>query len=413
MARIAMISVHECPLAASEGKERGGINVYVYELSLALGRLGWLVDIFTRIQDDTNARVVQVNKQVRVIHLPNGPHTPLSKKDILNYIDEFTEGMISYMKTEQIQYDIIHAHYYLSGFVAQQVRRHFSVKTPMGVTFHTLGLLKQLINRGELDIDPKERIAIEKDLTKEASCLITTSESGRTYLTALYGGNSRCIQVIPPGVDTALFRKTNTQEAKKFVGADANHRIILAVGRMDPVKGFDVLLYAIKILFSKKPELAESVCVWFVGGEIGENEKTASPQLLHLNTLQQSLQMETTVRFIPALSQKKLAVYYNAADVVVMPSHYESFGMVALEALACGTPVIATDVTGISPVLKEFPGGHVVSANNPILLAGQLNHVLAEQGDKAKTHHEIALFDWHIIGATMSRLYETIIRKSL
>ncbi|MBP9813697.1 glycosyltransferase [Candidatus Woesebacteria bacterium] len=407
---IAMISVHECPLASSEGKERGGINVYVFELSKALSKLGWSVDIYTRTQDDTNPRIVQVSKSLRVIHVSCGPHTPLSKKEILSHIDEFTNNVLTFIQNEHITYDVMHAHYYLSGIVAHALSKSLSGKTPWVMTFHTLGLMKQLVNHSAPFEDPDDRVSLEKSLAQEASAIITTSENDSSYVSALYDAPKDRVHTIPPGVDTHLFFPKSKDEAKKNIGAESDHHIILAVGRIDPVKGFDVLLYAMKILLSKQPQLANHACLWIVGGDVGEDQAKWSTELTKLKHLQNELSLSTTVRFIPALPQEKLVNYYNAADVVVMPSHYESFGMVALEALACDRPVITTDVMGISPILKEFPKGHVISANNPVLLADLLQHVLTQPHgyyiDKKAMHK----FDWETVAIHITAVYEKVLK---
>lgn len=411
MKRIAMISVHECPLASSEGKERGGINVYVYELSKALANLGWSVDIYTRQQDDNNPIIVQVSESLRVIHVPCGPHTPLSKKEILSYIDEFTDGVITYMTEEHRIYDVLHAHYYLSGVVAKKLSQRSSRPTPWVMTFHTLGLMKQLVSRSARTEDPAERVTLEKALAGSASTIITTSMNDTSYVSALYDVSSKHIHTIPPGVDTHLFFPKPKHIAKQIIKAESDHHVVLAVGRMDPVKGFDVLLYAIKILFAKHPRLANDVCLWIIGGDVGEDPKKWSVELTNLTRLQRELGLTTNVRFIPALSQEKLVDYYNAADVVVMPSHYESFGMVALEALACDRPVIITDVMGISPMLKELPKGHVISANNPVLLAQQLFHVLTEPHGHHNDERTIQQLDWSTVAKTISSVYENIVHE--
>lgn len=403
--RIAMISVHECPLASSEGKERGGINVYTFELGKALSRIGHHVDIFTRVQDDTHPRIVTVNDRLRVIHLPNGAHAPLSKKDILAALPEFTSALSDFMEQNRQDYDLIHAHYYLSGEVARQLNTRMRRRIPIVMTYHTLGIMKQLIARGTVTDDPPERIPIERDLARYANLFITSSESGSTYLKTLYDALPEHIVTIPPGVDTTLFRPMDHTQAKQHIHADAGHRIVLAVGRIDPVKGFDVLLMALKILLTKNPSLAESLCLWIVGGDVEQNQTQWSRELKKLNTLRETLNLAATVRFVAPQPQEELPYYYNAADVLVMPSHYESFGMVALEATACGTQVIATDVTGISPILKELPQGHIVSANNPLALADEIERVLTITARQHSSPAHMGDFDWDTIAKRIGDAY--------
>lgn len=403
--RVAMISVHECPLASSEGKERGGINVYVYELSKALSRIGWQVDAFTRVQDDIHPRIVSVNENFRVIHLPNGPHTTLSKREILDSLPEFIQGLTDFIKHEGLPYDAIHSHYYLSGIVASDLNKTISKKIPTVMTFHTLGLMKQLVARSMDTEDPVERIPLERNLISHMDKFITSSDIGKEYLSTFYDCPEEKILTIPPGVDTALFRPIDQLEAKKHIHADPNDHIVLAVGRIDPVKGFDVLLVALKTLLKREPTLSGKVCLWIVGGDIEQNQNSWSRELKKLNSLRQLLNLTTTVQFVPPQPQEELPYYYNAADVLVMPSHYESFGMVALEAISCGTPVIATDVTGISPILKEFPGSHVVSANNPLALADEIGHVLKTAHRIPTKPNAISAFSWQEIAGRIAQEY--------
>lgn len=408
MKRIAMISVHECPLASSEGKEKGGINVYVYELSKALSNIGYSIDIFTRAQDTVNPRIVHVNDAMRVIHVNAGPLKKYPKKEILNHLNEFTKNMHECMQIEHLSYDLIHAHYYFSGIVAHNLRNMYYNTSPIVMSFHTLGLMKQLVSRTELSDEPSVRIPIEQMLVKNSDFFVTSSENDALYLKSLYDCPNDKIAAISPGVDTALFHPDNKTQAKRMIGADVNHRIILGVGRIDPVKGFDVLLFALKILLHSHPELAKQLCLWIVGADVGEDPKHWSIELQMLDSLRKTLGLTTAVKFVSAQPQEKLANFYNAADVVVMPSHYESFGMVALEALSCGTSVIATDVMGISPMLKSFSTGHVISANNPIRLASELYRVITTPPVFSKKKR-LSAFDWSTMAKKMQKVYRKLL----
>lgn len=403
--RVAMITVHECPLASSEGKERGGINVYTFELSKALSRLGWQVDAYTRVQDDVNPRVVVVNDNFRVIHIESGAHTPLSKKEILATIPEFTRNVADYIRQHNLTYNALHGHYYLSGMVGKQLNEIQQTETPLIMTFHTLGLMKQLVARSKDTDDPPERIALERDLVIYADSLITSSDTGKEYLASLYDAPENKIITIPPGVDTKVFRPIPVSIAKKHIHADTHHKIILAVGRIDPVKGFDVLLVSLKMLLRKHPDYSDRLCLWIVGGDVGQNQNEWSRELKKLDSLRKTLHLSATVKFVTTQSQEELPYYYSAADVLVMPSHYESFGMVALEAIACGTQVIATDVTGISPILKELPQGHIVSANNPLALSEQIKHVIEGAPHPQVPAEAIRMFDWNEIASRVSGVY--------
>lgn len=408
MKRIAMISVHECPLASSEGKEKGGINVYVYELSKALGLLGQTIDIYTRVQDTTNPRIVQVNDHVRVIHIVAGPESPIPKKDVINHLSEFASNMDAFIKSESLVYDTFHAHYYYSGIVAHTLRQTYAYKAKIVMTFHTLGLMKQLVSRTEVSSDPNTRVSMEQMLVRESDFFVTSSENDAQYLETLYDCQKNIITSISPGVDTTLFYPQDQRKAKEAIGAYLDHRIILSVGRIDPVKGFDVLLFALKMLLHDHPELTDTICLWIVGGDVGEDKSNWSSELQTLDRLRVTLGLSTSVKFVNAQHQEHLPNFYNAAEVVVMPSHYESFGMVALEALACGKPVIATDVTGISPMLKTFTAGHVISANNPIQLSKALFHVITEHDKYTNDHIDRKKLDWSTMAMAMKKVYERV-----
>lgn len=404
-----MISVHECPLASSEGKERGGINVYVYELAKALTRIGWQVDMFTRMQDTVNPAVVHVNDRARVIHIPAGPKTPVLKKSVINYLPEFAQNMAGFIAQDGGSYDHIHAHYYYSGIVGKSVIEHTNNKSKLIMTFHTLGLLKQLMASSNHSDDPANRIALEKELVSTSDAIIATSDNDATYLQSLYEAQQAKITTVLPGVDTALFRNIPMEKAKQALGANPDRRVILSVGRIDPVKGFDVLLFALKLLVRTRPELMRFVCLWIVGGDVEEKRKIWSSEQKKLESLRHTLNLETHVTFIQAQSQEALPDYYNAAEVLVMPSHYESFGMVALEAIACGTPVIATDVTGVSPLIKALPKGHIISANNPILLAEHLARVLSQPPrHAANTRQLMNNFTWDKTAKDIAKVYEAL-----
>jgi D-inositol-3-phosphate glycosyltransferase len=346
-----------------------------------------------------------VNDYFRVIHIPSGPHTPLSKVDILKRLPEFTSNMLEYIQKEHIVYTAIHSHYYLSGLVGKTLRK--SLRIPVVMTFHTLGLMKELVSQSKDTGDPIERIPLERDLAHTLNHFVTSSNADKEYLMTLYDCPEAKISIIPPGVDTKLFRPMNKQAAKKYIHADIDHHIILAVGRMDPVKGFDVLLFALKTLLQRNPSLSDHVCLWIVGGDIEQQKDQWSKELQKLDVLRIELGLTTTVRFVPPQPQEALPYYYNAADVLVMPSHYESFGMVALEALSCGTPVITTDVTGISSILKESNQGRIVSANNPLTLATELQKVLFVSQPKID-QKTLETYDWNTIAKKMADMYTTL-----
>jgi len=405
---LAVFSLHACPLASQEGKETGGLNVYVLETAKELAKLGYRIDMFTRSQDAKQPYVVNVSPNVRVIHLVAGPEKPIPKRENLPLIDIFVKAFSDFAKKENLSYDLLHGHYYFSGLAGLKVRKKLEI--PLIMTFHTLALMKNLVGRTTDEKEEEYRINAELELVQKADCLIATSDSDRAYLKYLYNTPEEKISVATPGVDTKLFSEIPQLEAKKEIGARAEHKIILAVGRIEPLKGFDSLLFALKILLVRNPQLKNQLCLWIVGGDTSEPPALWSKELKHLETLRRQLGITTSVKFVGREPQKRLPYYYSAASVVVMPSHYESFGLVALEAMACGRPVIASNVTGVSSLIGTKRGKLITSVNNPLLLADQIEDLITNRGKftqvKEKLKKEAEKHTWTKTARKMDRVYK-------
>lgn len=375
--RILVISYHTCPLAFEEGKETGGMNVYVYELSRHLARRGVMVDVITRCQDIKSERIVQVSKNFRVIHLIAGPPTNIHKDTLRSFIPEFITSFQKFTETEKLTYNIIHAHYFLSGLIGLEIKKIFSYHIPLVISFHTLALMKNLVARSAGELGSQARIDAEMLLTKEADVIISPSTSDKQYLQYLYDVSDKKIFEIPPGVNTTLFKPIPKLLAKAHIGLKTHEKIILFVGRIEPLKGIDVLLYALKIFRVQHPHIPIRLLI--VGGDVSQHITKWSAQLKQLDLLAHTLGISDYVDFIGQRPQHELPYYYNCAEVVIMPSHYESFGMAAAEAMACGIPVITTNVTGISHLIDELRFWQITSVNNPLLLASQIKRLLSDE----------------------------------
>lgn len=372
--RMAVISYHTCPISDEADAEIGGMNIYVLELSKALAKKGFSLDIFTRSQDEASPCVVQVSEQLRVIHVPAGPQEPLSKKEIEQYIPDFLEYFYQFVQKESIVYQVVSCHYYLSGIIGVDIKKKYSI--PMVMTFHTLGLMKNLVARSDDERESKERILTEQMLVKKSDQIIATSETDAQYIQYLYDGDEEKIAVLTPGVDLNIFKPSDKIQAKKKVGAAVDEKMILFVGRIEPLKGVDVLLYALKILLGTHTDLR--VCVWIVGGDVTKDTDEWPDELKKLSEIREELRIHTAVHFVGRKAQKDLPEYYNAADLMVMPSHYESFGITAVEAMSCGVPVITTDVTGVSKLIDKEHENLITSANNPIRLSQRISALLCD-----------------------------------
>ncbi len=410
MKRIAMISYHTCPLASQEGKESGGMNVYVYELARELALKGCIVDVFTRSQEIDNIPIVEVTPGFRVIHIAAGPQSHVSKKELLPYVDIFTEGIYTFYSTENTKPDVIHAHYYLSGLIGNSVKNHFDTPIPMVLSFHTLSLMKNLVARDEAEKEDSIRVEAELSLCKTADHIIATSPSDKEYLSYLYDVNPSHVSVIPPGVNTDVFHPIDRKEALSRIGIRTDQPMILFVGRIEPLKGIDMLLYAIKIIKKKNPNIPVMLCV--AGGDVSQPLPSWSKTLQSLNSIRDVLHLQATVSFVGKKTQEELLYYYNAAEMVVMPSHYESFGMAALEAMSCGVPVITTNAAGISGMIDDTHGKLITSVNNPLLLAEQIEYLLKNPSLRSeigsKLREDIADVTWSRVADTVLTTYGTI-----
>jgi D-inositol-3-phosphate glycosyltransferase len=415
--RICMVSYHTCPLASEEGKETGGMNVYVLELGKQLAALGHFVDVYTRSQDPSNPPIVQVSENFRLMHIPAGPMATIPKKAMLQHIPEFVENVKDFCKAEGTTYDVMHCHYYMSGIAGMQLKTSLcepNKNIPMISTFHTLALMKNLVARGDLEMEDKVRIDAELEMTKASQAIIAPSESDASYLEYLYEADPSTIFVVPPGVDTKVFRPIAKHEARKFVGAKSSEKIVMFVGRIEPLKGIDMLMYAMKVVNHDHPDL--NLKMYIVGGDISQDVSSWSAELKKLEELRKVLRIPDVVHFVGQKPQHELTYFYNAADIVVMPSHYESFGMAALEAMMCGVPVITTNVTGISSLIDERKKALLTSVNNPLLLASQIEHLLTNP----KTHAEISSelrskvtsLDWKNVAEQVVEVYQTCQKNS-
>lgn len=368
MLRIAMLSYHTCPLATLGGKDTGGMNVYVRELTRQLGRMSIHVDVFTRSQDEHVPHVVhELGYGNRVVHVPAGPEVPVSKQSLGDYIPEFVEGIQQFAQEKGIQYDLIHSHYWMSGLAAEALSDIWGI--PIVHMFHTLGEMKNRIARTEAEREGAYRIEGEKRVLARADRIIAATLAEQTQLQYLYKTNRRKITIIPPGVDTGHFYPIPMDEAREYIGADAYKKLVLFVGRIEPLKGLETLIRAIAC--HRTANLGQ-VTLAVIGGDPDASAQEMTAEMARIQQLCDDLCMGRMVVFLGKRAQATLPYYYSAADVLVMPSHYESFGMVALEAMACGTPVIASQVGGLAYLIKDGETGFHVPDQDPEALCEKL-----------------------------------------
>jgi D-inositol-3-phosphate glycosyltransferase len=406
-----MLSYHTCPLATLGGKDTGGMNVYVRDLTRYLGVLGVHVDVFTRSQDEHVPHVLHdLGYGNRVVHVPAGPEIPLEKEEMASYIPQFVRGIQEFCEIKNQQYDLIHSHYWMSGIAARELKSDWNI--PVVHMFHTLGVMKQRVARSPDEIEGDYRLLGEKDVLQFADRIIAATPAELAQLQWLYQADTRKIVIIPPGVDISRFYPISADEAKEVIGVPPCESMLLFVGRIEPLKGIDILIQAIASLLADNV----TVCLVVIGGEPEAGSETHNEEMERVKALREEAGLENLVTFLGKRSQDTLPYYYSAAEAVVVPSHYESFGMVALEAMACGTPVVASQVGGLAFLVQDGVTGYTVPVDDPRALADRLALLLQDRELRAKLGLqalEVARqYDWQNIAGRMVELYNQLISKA-
>lgn len=370
--KIAMLSYHTCPLATLGGKDTGGMNVYVRELTRQLGRMDVHVDVFTRSQNEHVPHVLHdLGYGNRVVHVPAGPEIPVAKPALADHVPDFVKGVQAFADEKNIQYDLIHSHYWMSGLAAETLSDTWG-RLPIVHMFHTLGEMKNRVARSDDEREGDYRLNGERQVIKRVDKIVAATYAEQTQLQFLYKANKRKITIIPPGVDTGHFYPIPKDEAREFLGVPATKKIILYVGRIEPLKGIDTLIKAVAQLRID----IEQVTLAIIGGDPNVSSERMSQEMARLQKMCEDLGLGGMVVFLGKRAQNTLPYYYSAAEVLVMPSHYESFGMVALEAMACGTPVIASQVGGLAFLVQDGETGYHVPDQEPSQLSEKLTLLL-------------------------------------
>ena len=362
--RIAFIAYHACPLAAPGQGKSGGMNVYVRQLAAAMGGHSVAVDIFTRCHPGDEGEVEEFAPGVRVVHLPGGD-AGVPMDDLFSQLPGFLSEVQRFQRENGIDYQVVHSHYWLSGWVGSALARQNDI--PHVITFHTLGLIKLQSRAGETE--PEERATVERDLIASASRIVAYSPHERDAMVRLYGANPDNIVLVPCGVDLSRFRPLGRAAARERLGLNGA-KVLLYVGRVEPLKGLELLVHT-----AAQMETCQDVKVLVVGGADSGDEEVG-----RLQDLARDLEVEDVIDFVGRVDQEDLPLYYSAADVCVLPSYYESFGLAALESMACGTPVVATRVGGLSTVVHHGHTGYLKSWRCPEAFANSLEMIISSEG---------------------------------
>ena len=408
-----MLSYHTCPLATLGGKDTGGMNVYVRDLSRELGRRGIGLDVFTRSQDEHQPHVKEdLGFGNRVIHIPAGEEIPLPKEILYAHVPEFVGGVREFARASGASYDLIHAHYWLSGVAARSLRSAWGA--PFLQMFHTLGHMKNRVAQRPEERESDLRLQTETALMREADRIIVSTPAEQAQMLWLYRADTGRVTVIPPGVDLTHFHPQPVELAKARLGISPAHKLLLFVGRIEPLKGIETLLQAVALLREQGVCECTELALSIIGGNVGDlpGDQTAEMQRLH--ELREELGLADLVTFLGARDQDALPDYYTAAEAVVMPSHYESFGMVALEAMACGTPVIASEVGGLAFLVQDGHTGFHVPDQEPEPLAERICEIITnpllrqEMGEQAAQYAQ--KYAWPLIAERILQVYAEVLQ---
>ena len=403
-----MISVHSCPLAALGGKETGGMNVYIRELSKELAQRGCHVDIFTRSQNAEIPMVVPFKEGIRIIHLKAGPEAPYDKTQVWSHLPEFLDNLKRFSREEERGYHIIHSHYWLSGWVGAQISTQQNA--PLLHMFHTMGYFKNRATKRLGEHEPPIRLNIEAELVKHADHLMVSNHREKVQMVWTYGVPAAKISVIPCGVDPSLFSPRNSAQAKAHLGLP-DKRYILFVGRIDPVKGIDTLLRAMQLVKGTRNPLQDEHLL-IIGGDLDPAVAATDSEINKLKRLTRTLGIKDMVTFLGAQRQDQLPYFYAAADMCILPSRYESFGMVALEAMACGTPVIASKVGGLASFIQNEMSGLLIPEGDEVSLAEKILLLLSDTSFKntlgREARNRALEFSWPVVTRQVLSLYKAM-----
>lgn len=398
--RVAMLSVHTSPLAQPGSGDGGGMNVYVRSLASALARAGVECDVLTRAEHEGLAPIVELESGLRVVHLRAGPERPVPKEELRNLVGELVVAARDHLARTPA-FDGLHAHYWISGAVGHQLKHELDL--PLVTTFHTLAHTKAAAG---VDDDPVDRAHVEAEVVACSDRVVASTLEERAELVADYGAEPDRIEVIPPGVDHATFSPGDRDAARARLALPAGPTLLF-VGRIQPLKGADLALRCLA-------ELPGAATLVVVGGPSGAD---GVAELERLHVLARDLDLADRVRWVSPQPHEALADWYRSADVCLVPSRSESFGLVALEAAACGTPVVATNVGGLRSLVDDGQTGYLVDVRTASAFAEPVERLLGdselarEMGRNASARS--GRYTWSITAARLRRVYADLGAREL
>jgi glycosyltransferase involved in cell wall biosynthesis len=409
--RIAIISEHASPLAAAGGIDSGGQNIYVAQVARHLARFGYSIDVFTRRDSKALPEVLEWQPGVRVVHVPAGPARFVRKEDLLPMMGQFCDYVRRFAQANG-GYRVAHANFFMSGLAALELKR--ALGTPFVVTFHALGRVRQQHQR-EADQFPMERVEIEDEVISQADGIIAECPQDKTDLTTLYDGRPSKISIIPCGFDKAEFWPVTRALARRTLGYKPDERILLNIGRLVPRKGIDNAIRGVARL-ARSHGIAAKLVV--VGGNSDLPDPALTPEIGRLQELAQAEGIGGQVVFTGRRSREFLKLYYSAADIFITTPWYEPFGITPLESMACGTPVVGTDVGGIRYSVVDGVTGGLVPPNDAGALAARLAEMYRDP-ERLREYSRNAIkrvhaqFTWQKVARSIAGCYEEVMAESL
>lgn len=413
--RIAFISEHASPVALLGGADAGGQNVYVDEVSRNLARRGYAVDVFTRRDNPDAPEIIEWAKGVRVIHLLAGPPHPRPKDELWPFMSEFRDSLLRFMIRDEAQYDLIHGNFWMSGWVAAELRRRLNI--PAIQIFHATGKTKKR-HQKKVDTSPGDRIKTEMGIVRDVDRLIAQCPCERDELVNDYKADPHKVVIIPSAVNTKVFHPVSQAEARKKLGIGQNEKVIVYVGRMLPRKDIRNVVRALALLPNETDETHAPTTLLVVGGETVDPNPVDTPEIGELQKLAGELGVLDRVRLVGKRQANELHYYYSAGDVAVTTPWYEPFGLTPLEAMACGRPVIGSAVGGLTFTIAEGETGFLVPPRNPAALAERLQFLLDQpdlttrmgKAARARVQRE---FTWSIVAMRTAALYDAVLAERL
>lgn len=406
--RIAVITEHASPLAILGGVDSGGQNVYVGQLARHMAAIGWEIDVFTRRDGDLLPETAEWVNGVRIIHVPAGPPEPMPKEDLFGHMEAFTAWTIRFARRQRKPYDLVHANFWMSGLVAAEMKRVLGL--PFVVTFHALGRVRRLHQR-EADRFPDVRFEVEDRIVAEADHIVAECPQEEEDLIRLYNADPSRITIIPGGCDLSELWPISKPLARVALGLPPDERIILQLGRLVPRKGVDNVIRGFARLVTRHGIAAR---LMIVGGESDEPDARITPEIGRLQRVAADEGVADRVVFVGRRGREALKYYFSAADVFVTTPWYEPFGITPVEAMACGTPVIGSNVGGIKFTVRDGETGYLVPPNDPDALADRMAQLYQNPRLMAVLRRQAIrragdLFTWQKVASGMAALYEDVL----